>query len=176
MGACRVKSLLLSLILVSSLVAGIGCSERTKPLYKAAVEKSLEQADLKGISVSEDVDKNTIKLEGTLHSDNAKTNAGDVAQSAAPGRTIANEISVQPVGAESEAKSESSALDDAIEKNYKAELIARRLNKQKIDYKSKNQVLTLTGSVKTTSERKEAEQIASKTPNVQQVVNQLEVR
>jgi len=40
----------------------------------------------------------------------------------------------------------------------------------------KNAVLTLTGSLKNAQVRKEAEQLASKVPNVRQVVNQLEVR
>lgn len=36
--------------------------------------------------------------------EDAKTRAGQVAQSAAPGRVIADEISVQPEGEESEAR------------------------------------------------------------------------
>ena len=41
-----------------------------------------------------------------------------------PLRIIANEISVQPVGSESELKDVTANLDDAIEKNYEAALIA----------------------------------------------------
>ena len=123
-----------------------------------------------------DADKNTVTLGGTLHSDDAKTRAGDVAKQAAPDRTIANEISVQPVGAESQAKGVASNLDDGIENNYKAALISKRLDKQSIHYRAKNGVLTLTGSVKAPQQKSEAELLASKVPNVEQVVNQIEVK
>jgi osmotically-inducible protein OsmY len=133
-------------------------------------------ADLKDVMVSEDVDKNTITLGGTLHTDDAKTRAADVAKSAAGPRVVANEISVQPVGAESQAKDEAAALDDGIENNYKAALITSRLNQQHISYSAKNGVLTLTGSVHTSGERKQAEQLAGHIPHVQQVINQIEVK
>jgi hyperosmotically inducible protein len=68
-----------------------------------------------------------------------------------------------------------SNLDDGIENNYKAALIASRLNKQSIHYDAKNGVLTLKGTVKTNQQKAEAEQLASKIPNVQQVVNQIDV-
>ena len=79
------------------------------------------------------------------------------------------------MGEESQARGVSAHLDDGSETNYKAALISKRLNKQSIHYKAKNQVLTLTGSVKTTQQKEEAEQLASKVPNVQQVVNQIDV-
>ena len=68
-----------------------------------------------------------------------------------------------------------SNLDDAIESNYKAALIAHGLDKQSIDYKAKNGLLTITGKVKTTQQRQQAEQIAQAVPNVAQVLNQIEV-
>jgi len=78
---------------------------------------------------------------------------------------------VQPVGGESEAKSIASNLDDAIEHDYKAALIAHHLDKLSVPYNAKNAVLTLTGSVKNAAQR----ELGSKVPNVRQVVNQLEV-
>lgn len=154
----------------------LACSDQNSVAYKASVENALKQADLSAVSVAEDKDKNTITLTGTLHSDDAKSRAADVAKSAAGSRVVANEISVQPVGAESEAKDIASNLDDGIEKNYKAALIANHLDKQKISYDVKNGVITLTGSVRTSSERQTAQSLAKSTPNVQQVVDQLEVK
>jgi osmotically-inducible protein OsmY len=98
---------------------GLACTNQSNS-YKSSVEQALQQADLKDVTVSEDVDKNTITLGGTLHTDDAKARAADIAKSAAGPRVVANEISVQPVGAESQAKDEAAALDDGIEKNYKA--------------------------------------------------------
>jgi hyperosmotically inducible protein len=140
------------------------------------VKKALQQADLKDVNVSEDTSKNTITLTGTLHSEQAKDRAGRIALSTAPGRQIANEISVEPVGHESQARTVSSDLDNGIENNYKAELAASGLDKQSVHYTVKNGVLTLSGSVKSNEQRHEAAQLASKVPNVRQVVNQLEVR
>jgi hyperosmotically inducible periplasmic protein len=99
-----------------------------------------------------------------------------VAKSVAGPRVVANEISVQPVGAESHAKDEAAALDNGIENNYKAALISSRLDKQHISYNAKNGVLTLTGSVHTSGERKEAEELAGQVPHVQQVVDQIEIK
>jgi len=87
-----------------------------------------------------------------------------------------NALVVQPVGQESEAKNIASNVDDGIEKNYKAVLISKGLDKQHIKYDAKNGVLTLKGNVKTPTQRKEAELLAQSVPNVQQVLNELDVK
>ncbi len=127
------------------------------------------------MTVAEGTEKNTITLVGTLHSDEAKFKAAHVAKSAASTRIIANEISVQPVGAESAARGAASALDDGIEKNYKAAMITSRMDKQHISYGAKNRVLILTGKVKTMGERHQAEQLAVSVPHAKQVLNQIDV-
>ena len=144
--------------------------------YKDQVQQGLEQADLKDVTVSEDKDKNTITLGGTVHSEQARDNAGSIAHALAGTRVVANEISVQPVGVESEAKDIASNMDDAIKDNYKAVLIANGLNKEHIRFDAKNGVLTLKGSVKSAPKREEAEQLAQTVPNVQQVLNELDVK
>ena len=95
---------------------------------------------------------------------------------AAPPRVIANEISVQPVGEESAARNIASNVDDAIEKNYKAALISKGLDRESIRFNAKNGVITLKGHVKSPQTKQEAQQIATNIPNVQQVLNELEVR
>jgi hyperosmotically inducible periplasmic protein len=169
----------LPLVVVATLVAvlalGVGCN-KTNGNYTDAVKNALAQADLKDVNVNEDAAKNTITLGGTLHSDDAKTRAGQIAQANAGPRIIANEISVAPVGNEGEAKKEQSNLDDGIENNCKANLVSKGLDKQHISCNAKNGVLTLKGSVKTPAERKTAEQLAQNVPNVQQVVNEIQVR
>jgi hyperosmotically inducible periplasmic protein len=141
-----------------------------------AVKNALKQAELTDVTVSDDADKNTITLGGTVHSEQARARATEVAKSAAGNRQIANEISVQPVGGESQAKAVASNLDDGIENNYKAELLSKHLDKLSIHYNAKNGVLVLTGSVKNGGQRQEAAELAKKVPNVRQVVNQLEIR
>jgi osmotically-inducible protein OsmY len=171
----NLKMLVAAPLLLASL--GLACSKSANDIsYKDGVQKALEQADLKDVTVSEDRDKNTITLAGSVHSDDAKQRAGDVAKTAAGDRVVANEVSVQPVGAESEAKDMASNLDDAIEKNYKAALIGKGLDKQHIHFDVKNGVLTLKGSVKSVPQRSEAQQLAQAVPNVQQVLNQIDVK
>ena len=70
-----------------------------------------------------------------------------------------------------------SNLDSAIEDNYKAAIKGHRnLDDQSIDYSAKNGTLVLKGSVKTVAQKKEAEKLAKSVPNVQQVVNEIEVK
>jgi len=171
------KSLVMPFAVMALLVAGVACSQSTNNAkYKDSVKNALEQAELKDVTVAEDVDKNTITLGGTLHSNDAKQQAGQVAQSAAGSRVIANEISVEPVGNESDARKIESNVDDAIEKNYKAALISKGLGKQDINFGAKNGVLTLKGKVKNMQQRQLAEQVASNVPEVGQVVNEIEVK
>jgi hyperosmotically inducible periplasmic protein len=172
----RLMLLFVGLALLGTLLAlGIACNNANTS-YKDSVKKALEQADLKDVTVSEDSAKNTITLSGTLHSDDAKSRAGSIAQANAGPRIVANEVGVEPVGNEGQSKKEQSNLDNAIESNYKASLTSRGLDKQRISCNAKNGVLTLKGSVKTPSDRKAAEELAQNVPNVQQVVNEIQVR
>ncbi len=161
---------------VSLFFATSACSKHSTTTYKDSVKSALEQAELKDVSVSEDAEKNTITLGGTLHSNEAKQNAENVAKANAGERIVVNEVSVQPVGQESQARDIASNLDDGIENNYKAALISKGLDKQHIRFDAKNGVITLKGNVKTTTQRKEAEQLAQSVPNVQQVLNEIDVQ
>ena len=169
------RRVLILFMVFSALSAICGCSGRNHSSYKGAVEKALEQADLKGVKVSEDDDTNTITLEGSLHSEQAKARAGDLAKSVASGRVVANEISVAPVGSEVDAKEVAADLDDGIESNYKAALVSNQLGKDDVDFEVRNGVLTLTGKVKNSAIRQKAERIASGIPHVKQVVDQIKV-
>jgi osmotically-inducible protein OsmY len=82
---------------------------------------------------------------------------------------------VIPPAAESEAKTVNSDLDKGIEKNLDAALIQHRLHKG-VKYDVKNGVVTLTGEVNSQSKRAHVEKIASGVPNVQQVVNELQIK
>jgi osmotically-inducible protein OsmY len=50
------------------------------------------------------------------------------------------------------------------------------LDKEHIRYDAKNGVLTLKGSVKSSDQRQAAQELAKNTPNVQQVVNEIQVQ
>ena len=164
------------LALMTAVMLGAACNKRASTNYKESVKTGLEQADLKDVTVTEDPAKNTITLDGVVHSDDAKIRAGNVAQANAGPRVIANEISVEPAGDERRARRVESNLDDGIESNFKAVLISKGLDKQHIRYKAKNGVLTLKGSVQNSAQRQEAQELAKNTPNVEQVVNEIQLQ
>jgi osmotically-inducible protein OsmY len=66
-------------------------------------------------------------------------------------------------------------LDIKIDKNLDAALIQNKLNRD-ISYDVKNGVVTLKGNVNSEIRRNQAAHIASSVPNVQQVVNELQVK
>jgi hyperosmotically inducible protein len=144
---------------------------------KSAVTSSLNSNNLNSVSVSQDRDKGVMTLTGDVSSDDQKSQAENLAKQAAPDYTVADEIGVRPLGEQSQAKAVDSSLDNGIEDNYKAEIKAHKsLDDQSIHAKAKNGTLVLTGSVKTPDQKNEAESLAKKVPNVQQVVNELEVK
>jgi osmotically-inducible protein OsmY len=88
---------------------------------------------------------------------------------------VADQIAVIPPGNESDAKTVNADLDKAIEKNLDAALIQNKLNKR-VKYDVKNGVVTLTGDVRSEATRTRAQTVASGVPNVQQVVNELQIK
>jgi hyperosmotically inducible periplasmic protein len=153
-----------------------GCSTQPKsPDVSNQIRNSLDQAGLKDVSVSQDRDKGVITLTGTTPSVDAKSQAELIAKTAAPSDVVANEIAVRPQGDEDTAKKVNSALDKGIEKNLDATLLRHKLDKT-VKYDVKNGVVTLTGEVKSESQRDNAEKLAKAVPNVQQVINELEIK
>jgi len=162
---------------LASFLMVAGCNNKPKyPDSKDAVNNSLTQNNLGSIHVSQDEDKGVITLTGTVPNDGQKMQAENVAKQAAPQYTIADEIAVVPPNDASATKAALSDTDTAIEDTFKADLKQHRaLNDQSIDIKAKNGAVILSGSVKTMAQKKEADKIAKKVPNVQQVVNELKV-
>ncbi len=172
----RYTFLLSSAAILVGVMVVAGCNKPAHPDEKSAVTDSLKNNNLSAVSVSQDRDKGVMTLKGNLDSADLKNQAEGIARQAAPDYTVADEIGVRPPGA-SEAGSVASNLDSAIEDNYKAMIKSHAsLNDQSISGSAKNGTLVLKGSVKTARQKKEAEDLAKKVPNVQQVVNELEVK
>ena len=160
------------------LTIAIGCNtnKASTPDVKDQVAHALGNAGFKDVKVSSDNNKQLVTLQGDVKTQEDKERAEDVAKSASAGWVVANELGVRPDGVESAARKIDSNVDSAIEKDYKAVLIANRLDNQHIRYDAKNGVLTLKGDVDTSAERQNAEKLAATVPNVQQVVNELDVK
>ena len=172
------KLILPSAAFLACTLAIAGChNTASHPDEKQSVTSSLKgSSQFSDISVAQDRDKGVMTLTGNVTSPDLKGQAEIMARQAAPDYTIANEIGIRPFGDESQAKSVSSSLDSAIEDNYKAYIKANKaLNDQSINYSAKNGTLVLKGTVKTEQQKVEAEKLARNVPNVQQVVNEIEV-
>ena len=68
-----------------------------------------------------------------------------------------------------------SDLDKGIEQNLDAALIQNRL-RDGVKYTVKSRVVTLTGDVDSQAKRRDTAKVAGEVPNVQQVVNELQVK
>jgi len=163
-------------LLMGSAMVIAGCQNKTHPDEKSAVTNSLNSNNLGSVDVSQDRDKGVMTLKGNVASADSKQQAESLAKQAAPDYTIANEIGVRPPEA-ANAGSVASNLDSAIEDNFKAAIKAHEnLNDQSISGSAKNGTLVIKGSVKTAAQKKEVGTLAKQVPNVQQVVNELEVK
>ena len=165
---------LLSLFVAVLLVGCHGTAGKS-PDVSDSIRKSLDQAGLKDVSVSQDRDKGVVTLGGHVAADAGKSQAESIAKAIAAGQVVADQIAVMPPGGESAARAMNSDLDTGIEKNLDAALIQNGLQRN-VKYDVKNGVVTLTGEVESNSVRAQAEQIASSVPNVRQVVNELQSR
>jgi hyperosmotically inducible protein len=153
------------------------CNRDTQhPDVKDAVDTAMTRNNLGVVKVSQDRDKGILTLTGDVDSPDQKAQAENVAKDAAPGYTVANEIGVRPVGAESQAKAVDSSLDSGIQDNFKAALKAHKnLDEQSISSDAKNGTLVLKGTVKSMAQKNEATKLAKAIPNVKEVVNKIEV-
>jgi len=157
------KTIKLLLPLLALLVLGstLGCSSASakSPDVVDGIRKSLDEAGLRNVSVSQDRDKGIVTLNGLVASENDKAQAESLAKSFAGAQVVANQIAVIPVGVEKEAKAVNSDLDHG-----------------NVNYVVKSGVVTLTGEVNSEAMRSSAETVATGVPNVQQVVNDLQVK
>ncbi len=170
-------ALLPSCTFLAAALAFSGCSHNGHPDDKMAVYNALDQNYLRSLTVSQDRHAGTITLSGVVGSPDRSQKAEQVAQQAAPGYSIVNHIQVDNAGLQNEMKSaqQKAQLDSAIENRYKATLAAHH-SLQNIQYSAFNGTLTLKGSVKSYQDRKEAESLAKKVPQVQHVVNEIQIK
>jgi hyperosmotically inducible protein len=173
------KTIKLSLTALALLAAGIltGCSPNAmkSPDVSDNIRKALDQAGFKNVSVSEDRDKGVVTIGGQVASANAKSDAESLAKSLAGAQVVADQIAVIPVGGEKDARAVNSDLDKGIAENLDAALIQSKMH-DTVSYAVKSGVVTLSGEVNSEDKRTRAGQVASGVPNVQQVVNDLQVK
>ena len=165
----------MAVLLIAGCLSACSNTPTKSPDVADDIRKSLDQANLKDVSVSQDRDKGVVTLTGTTGSDSDKAQAESIAKSIAGSQVVSNEIAVRPPNDSSMAKKVDSDLDSAIDKNLHAVLVKNRLE-HAVKYDVKNGVVTLSGTVNSQPKRAEVEKMATKVPNVQQVVNELQVK
>ena len=166
----------LSLCAVLAVAGLVGCNETKKSADVAdGIRKSLDQAGLKDVSVSQDRDKGVVTLAGNVPVDSDKAQAESIANSMAGGQVVSDQIAVLPPGGEHDTKAVNSDMDKAIDMNIDVALIKNKMQHD-VRYDVKNGVVTLKGTVNSEAMRAHAEKVASAVPDVHQVVNELEVK
>lgn len=173
------KTLQTGFIVIALLAFGIGagCSGTSAKSadVSSGIRTSLDQAGFKDVSASQDREKGVVTLSGHVTADADKAQAQSIAQTIAVGQVVSNQIAVVPTGEGAEARAVNSDLDKGIERNLDAALIVAKLH-ETVKYSVKNHVVTLTGDVDSGADLVQAAQIATAVPNVQQVVNELQVK
>jgi hyperosmotically inducible protein len=170
------KSFLTVLTLLAAVIlAGCSTTVTKSPDVSDNIRKSLDQAGFKDVSVSQDRDKGIVTLGGQVANDSDKSQAESLAKSFAGTQVVADQIAVIPVGIEKQAKAVNSDLDKGIEENLDAALIQNKMH-ETVKYEVKSGVVTLSGEVNSQDKRARAGQVATGVPNVQQVVNDLQVK
>ena len=158
------------------MAATFACSTTDRaPDVSSDIRHALDQAGLNDVKVSQDREKAVVTLTGNVAGDADKARAESIAKSIAGSQVVSNEIGVRPKGDEGTAKRVDSDLDSAIDKNFSATLEQHRLKKD-VKYEVANGVITLKGNVASQAQRSSVEKLAGQVPNVQQVVNELEVK
>ncbi len=173
---------LLRKILVNSIVASFvllafsGCHRDSHPDDKAALDNILTKNGLGSVVVNQDRSSGVITLSGIVGAANQKAQAETLAIQAAPGYTISNNIQIVSSGLQDLMKDTPSQEDKAIEDNFKAAIKNHKdLQAQNIQFSAGKGTLYLRGSVNTAAAKRKAEALAKKIPQVQHVVNEIQV-
>ena len=163
------------LVIPLSIALLAGCSYQKSPDVAETTRKALDQAGLKDVSVSQDRDKGVVTLGGKVTTTAAKVQAESIAKNAANGQVVADQIAVVPATGSGDTTTLYADLDKGIQSNLDAALIQNKIPGN-VRHSTKNGVVTLTGTVNSETARAQAQQVASGVPNVQQVVNELQVK
>ena len=172
----KTTKLFVALLPLLAIGTMFGCREFSSksPDVSDSIQKSIYQAGLKNVTVSQDRDKGIVTLGGQVANENEKAQAESLAKSLAGSQVVADQIAVVPAGKGNEVAAVNSDLDQGMEKNLDAALIQNKMHDNVI-YAVKNGVVTLTGEVNSDARRRAAEAVATGVPNVLQVVNDIQV-
>ncbi|SRR5579871_790794 len=172
----KMKTCLMFLVVLAfGIFSGCSTNSGQAPDITANLRKALDQAGLQDVSTSQDRQNHVVTLGGHVAADGDKQQAQAIATQLAGLDVVRNQIAILPIGSVKDAKAINADLDKGIEQNLDAVLIENKLHDD-VKFEVKSSVITLTGAVNSQALRAQAEQIAGTVPNVQQVVNELQVK
>ena len=193
-------------LLIAALSVSVGCSnEGTQTTSAASVTNSdvkqmvqsklATEPQLGQIEVSADVDQNQVTLSGSAPSEQARSEAVDLAKAARPSLSVVDKIDVQPPVAATradftedkarEVQQKAKALGDQLGQSLDDAWIYTKIEAKlvsdsstparKINVDVVNKVVTLRGDVESIAGKEEAGRIAKETDDVKAVRNLLRV-
>jgi len=175
----RMKSIsLFSVLLLLAFLAGCSSQQRAAAPNTDNIENAFEQAGLNDVDVKSNQDQRVIQLNGRVETEAEKNEAEQIAKNAAPGYTVANQILIKPEGEVGDrAQDVANNKDDAIKSNLKAEMDKHPWTKNEdVNFDVKNGVVTLTGNVRSQTQRSQVTEMAKSVPGVKQVVNEMKIQ
>ena len=156
-------------LLSSTLV--LGCNRQ--PDVKQQVDRSLKQANLEKVNVDYDKNAHVVHLKGAVDTPAERQRAEEVATSAiGTAGTVLNELTVEGVN-DKTADNMDGQIKDRLKEMVSNDQVLRDRN---VDFDVNNGVVTVSGDVRTTSEKTKVSQLVKSAPGVKDFANELEVK
>lgn len=164
--------------MMALVLVGLACTtQRSNVSYQDRVKSALEQADLKGVSVDEDTEKNTItRLAETSLPSMPSPRPGMWRGQRLPAGSSPMRLVFSPLAQSPKPKTSPPASTGRSRKTIEPHSSRPDLDKQHITFGAKNGVLTWRGSVSTTTQHPSAQEIARAVPNLQQALDEIGVK
>jgi len=158
----------------------VACSKSDPGITTAVKTKLAADSTVKAYLINVDTKDGVVTLAGNVDTDAAKGRAVELARATTGVRDVRDELTVTPPAAATSGVGEpgvSAVVDDAsITAAVKTKFIADpAISGLSIDVDTKDNVVTLSGGVRSDAERKQAVEIAEKTNGVKSVVDHLKI-
>src|SRR5580700_8040494 len=117
----------IGIVMLSVMLGGCSQTSTKSPAVASNISKSLDQAGIKNVSVTQDRDNGVVTLKGNVATQDIKNQAENIAKGVANGQVVADEIAVVPPNGGGDAKTLYADLDKGIQSNVDAALIQNRI-------------------------------------------------
>jgi osmotically-inducible protein OsmY len=149
----------------------LGCTR--EPDVKEQVDRSLKQANLDEVNVDYDKNARVVHLKGSVDTAAERQRAEEVATSAVGTTgTVLNELTVAGMNDDT-ADDLDGQIKDRLKEMVSSDQVLRDRN---VDFDVNNGVVTVSGDVRTASEKTKVTELVKSAPGVKDFANELEVK